>query len=114
MPTEPFDAVLAEAEGLALSCVMEVQLDVEHYTEILDRLSAAHNEELRSAAAELAERDARIAELDSECRQHLLRALENGQAALAAEHCPKCNFTMSGIKHCVNCDQPEARGVEGK
>jgi hypothetical protein len=23
----------------------------------------------------------------------------------AAEHCPKCNFTMSGIKHCVNCTQ---------
>lgn len=52
--TEQFDAVLAEAEGLALGCVLEVQLGVEHYTEILDRLAAAH-----AAALEAAERDAR-------------------------------------------------------
>jgi hypothetical protein len=45
---------------------------------------------------------------------HGWRADATPPPAPAAEHCPKCNFTMSGIKHCVNCAQPEAREEERK
>ena len=87
----------------------EVRKAVERLREIAHRDEAkgvtVRADDLRAALAHLLAREAEVEQLNAACRQHLTRALENGQEARIQQD--RCERADALLRECREVFEPE-------